>query len=251
MDKLFQDQGKGRQYIVLNNKRYLSGPYGDEHAVQQLIESIKQHSHPVEMSNRIVRLPNKALNQSLMVYDYKTPRECGNKSFRVYENNELQILQYDYQDSAEVTSIRDYTRGPSPFITAGLWGPYDHTDETALEMCLLTGNSQEDGMGLMEGSYEIGWITNIIVTKQEELGMAYANAVSTTNRCLQQMASAKQTITASDRNYVVQPGETLGNIAEKLYGDSDRWIDLYTANSALIGPDPNRLPAYLRLVVPK
>jgi hypothetical protein len=237
IDKVFQEQGEGRSYLVLDNKRYLSGPYGDEQQVLQLIDTIKLSSEPVSLSNRIVKLPNKPANQTLTVYDLMTPRECGNQSFRVYESSDMQILQYDYQDDIQVTSIRDYTRGPSPFITAGLWGPYDHTDETALEMCLLSGDSHEDGMGLMEGSYEIGWITNIVDWKQAELGEAYANAVSSTNQCLQQVASAKpvtlshspraaETILSPDGKYVVKPGDTLGNIAKKIYGDFNRWIDL-------------------------
>jgi nucleoid-associated protein YgaU len=259
VDKQFQEQGKGRSYVVLDNKRYISGPYGDQQQVLQLIETIKLASEPVKLSNRIVKLPNKPANQTLIVYDFKTPHECGNQSFRVYESDEVQILQYDYQNDIELTSIRDYTRGPSPFVTAGLWGPYDHTDETALEMCLLAGDSEEDGMGLMEGSYEIGWITNIIDWKQAELGMAYANAVTTTNQCLQQVALAQQPTAyqsgsaisgLSDGKYVVQPGDTLGNIAKKVYGDFNRWIDLYTANSGVIGPDPNTLPVDISLDIP-
>jgi nucleoid-associated protein YgaU len=128
-------------------------------------------------------------------------------------------------------------------------------------MCLLSGDSHEDGMGLMEGSYEIGWITNIVDWKQAELGEAYANAVSTTNQCLQQVASAKpvplsrspqgaEAILSSDGKYLVQPGDTLGNIAQRLYGDFNRWIDLYTANTAIIGPDPNILPVDISLEVP-
>lgn len=259
IEQMFSDKGGDRPYLILDKKRYVSGPYGDEQEVRRLIETIKLSSEPVELSNRVVDLPNKPANQILTVYDYQTPDECGSQIFRVYEGDELQILQYDYQDYKETIHIRDYTHGPTPFVTAGLWGPYDHTDKTALEMCLLAGDSEEDGMGLMEGGYEIGWITNIVDWKQAELGTAYANAVSTTNQCLQQTALAEQSTTpqrakkitpVSEGTYLVQPGDTLGSIAQKVYGDFSRWIDLYTANSALIGPDPNKLPVNLTLDLP-
>ena len=260
VEQAFSSGGEKRPYVVLDNKRYISGPYGDEHEVTALIEIIKHNSTPTTISNRAVNLPNKPANLILTVYDYKTPGECGNHSFHVYEGDELQILQFDFPENNKITHIRDYTRGPTPFISAGLWGPYDHTDGTIMEMCLLSGDGGKDGMGLIEGGYEIGWITNIIDWKQAELGTEYANAVRTTSQCLQQqVALAKQTTAiqrpektapASDGTYRVQPGDTLGMIAQKVYGDSSRWIDIYTANVNLIGTDPNSLPANVTLAIP-
>ncbi len=259
IEQLFRHKGGDRPYVVLDSKRYISGPYGDEQDVQQLIETIKLSSKPVTISNRAINLPNKPANLSLTVYEYQTPGECGGRSFRVYESDELQILQYDFEDNKEITQIRDYTRGPTPFISAGLWGPYDHTDRTALEMCLLAGDSEEDGMGLMEGGYEIGWITTIVDWQQAELGNEYAAAVKTTSACLQQLAAvghatpaaaAESETPLTGGTYRVQPGDTLGSIAQKAYGDISRWIDIYNANSVLIGPDPNSLPAGVNLELP-
>lgn len=260
VEQAFDSGGEKRPYVVLNNKRYISGPYGDEHEVTALIDIIKHNSTPATISNRAVNLPNKPANLILTVYDYNASGECGNHQFHVYEGDELQILQFDFPENNKITRIRDYTRGPTPFISAGLWGPYDHTDGTIMEMCLLSGDGSKDGMGLMEGGYEIGWITNIIDWKQAELGTEYANAVRTTSNCLQQqVALVKQSTTIHDSEkttsvsggtYRVQPGDTLGNIAQKIYGDSSRWIDLYTANGSLIGSDPNSLPANITLVIP-
>ena len=253
------DDGEKRRYIVLDNKRYISGPYGDRHDVTSLIETIKLNSSPAIISNRALNLPNKPANLMLTVYDFSTPGECGGYDFHVYEGEELQILQFDFPEDGKITRIRDYTLGPTPFVSAGLWGPYDHTDGTTMDMCLLSGDAGKDGMGLMEGGYEIGWITNIVDWKQAELGEEYASAVSTSNRCLQQqLALARQSTSTPARRqtttpggaYRVQPGDTLGSIAHKVYGDSGRWIDIYTANGTAIGSDPNRLPAGITLELP-
>ncbi|VAW76600.1 hypothetical protein MNBD_GAMMA15-452 [hydrothermal vent metagenome] len=249
-----------RRYIILDTKRYISGPYGEEQEVLALITTIKNSSKPSAISNRAVNLPNKPANLSLTVYDYDAPGECGGHTFRVYEGDELQILEFDFPENNKITRIRDYTRGPTPFVSAGLWGPYDHTEGTAVEMCLLAGEGRKDGMGLMESRYVIGWITNIVDWKQAELGAEYASAVSNTNNCLRGQASlaeasvrpqkSKAMTPKSGGTYQVRAGDTLGSIARDVYGDFGRWIELYTANSVSIGENPNKLPADIILKLP-
>ena len=51
-------------------------------------------------------------------------------------------------------------------------------------------------------------------------------------------------------SHVVARGETLTAIATRYYGRSDRWRDIYAANSTVIGPDPNRLVPGQVLVIP-
>ena len=45
--------------------------------------------------------------------------------------------------------------------------------------------------------------------------------------------------------YTVQPGDSLYSIAQKQYGNGDRWIDIYNHrfNSYIIGPNPNYMQA--------
>ncbi len=50
--------------------------------------------------------------------------------------------------------------------------------------------------------------------------------------------------------YTVRPGDTLYNIAAKLYGDRAAWQKLYEANRAVI-PDPTRLRVGVTLTVPR
>jgi LysM repeat protein len=50
--------------------------------------------------------------------------------------------------------------------------------------------------------------------------------------------------------YVVQPGDTLRNIAQSQYGDATQWPRIYDANRDVIGPDPDSLNAGETLQIP-
>jgi nucleoid-associated protein YgaU len=234
-----------RKYIVLGNKRFISGPYGDKDDIMQVIDAVKKNSTPAHISNRAVNLPNKPANLTLTVYSYVTPPECGGYRFHVYEGDQLQILQYDYEEGLEPTIIRDYTVGPTQFVAPGLWGPYDHTESTALEMCLLPGNSAKDGGALQEGNYEIGWITNITDWKQAELGNEYASAVNRTARCLSGKNGGNRMT-----QYHVLPGDSLSSISQRVYGNTNGWRAIYDANRELIGTNHDTLPSGIVLTIP-
>ena len=51
--------------------------------------------------------------------------------------------------------------------------------------------------------------------------------------------------------YTVQAGENLRHIALRLYGDQDRWTEIYEANRDLVGDDPNNLWVGLSLTIPQ
>ncbi|WP_059040801.1 LysM peptidoglycan-binding domain-containing protein [Paenibacillus rubinfantis] len=50
--------------------------------------------------------------------------------------------------------------------------------------------------------------------------------------------------------YIVIPGDTLWKIAQRTLGNGDRWREVYTANQAVIGKDPNRIIPGQKLVIP-
>ena len=54
---------------------------------------------------------------------------------------------------------------------------------------------------------------------------------------------------SQDRYVIVGPGETLGQIARREYGDVLRYTDIYQANKAVIS-NPNRVPPGTRLLIP-
>jgi nucleoid-associated protein YgaU len=51
------------------------------------------------------------------------------------------------------------------------------------------------------------------------------------------------------RSYVVQPGDTLISIAEKVYGEAKAWTDIYRANEDVI-LDPYNLRPGIELYIP-
>lgn len=50
--------------------------------------------------------------------------------------------------------------------------------------------------------------------------------------------------------YTVEPGDTLTSIAERAYGDGNKWPQIYNANTTVIGPDPNKLQPGEVLYIP-
>jgi nucleoid-associated protein YgaU len=51
--------------------------------------------------------------------------------------------------------------------------------------------------------------------------------------------------------YTVQSGDTLYRIAARSLGDGNRWRELYEANRSVIGSDPARLEAGMKLALPR
>ena len=55
----------------------------------------------------------------------------------------------------------------------------------------------------------------------------------------------------SDEEYIVLPGDYLFLIAERAYGDGNRFMEIYEANQAVIGPDSTVLVPGLRIRIPR
>ncbi|MBN1876502.1 MAG: LysM peptidoglycan-binding domain-containing protein [Anaerolineae bacterium] len=51
------------------------------------------------------------------------------------------------------------------------------------------------------------------------------------------------------RTYIVQPGDSLSKIAEKLYGDASRWSEIFEANKDQLA-NPNMIRAGQELKIP-
>ncbi len=63
-------------------------------------------------------------------------------------------------------------------------------------------------------------------------------------------STAKPKTTASKtRSYTVQKGDTLSEIAQKYYGDANKWRTIYNANKSKIS-DPKKLKVGTKLVIP-
>ncbi|MUG91318.1 LysM peptidoglycan-binding domain-containing protein [Scytonema sp. UIC 10036] len=55
---------------------------------------------------------------------------------------------------------------------------------------------------------------------------------------------------ASSQTYTVQSGDTLFLIAQKVYGDGNRWREIYEANRGVIGGNPEQIQVGMVLVIP-
>lgn len=54
----------------------------------------------------------------------------------------------------------------------------------------------------------------------------------------------------TSKTYVVKKGDSLSEIAQREMGDGDRWQELYQANKAAIGDDPDLIHPGLELTIP-
>lgn len=214
---------------VHSKNRFMSGPYGTEENINTIVRLANATSAPLEVSTRTLDLPNKPLNESVRVYKLAIAPACGDAELYLFEGHKLKILQYEFIDSrGRSQQIRDYLEGPDPFTAPGLWGPYDHTTNSVCQMYMLMGDGEEDGMGLLDSSYAIGWMTSLSESEQWLLGTEYDQAMARLANCLvaQQQPLHKQLI----KQYTVQQGDSLQTIARQYYGDAAKWRQIYNHN---------------------
>jgi hypothetical protein len=157
-----------------------AGLYGDEFSVQATIGAIKLRGNQDRMSSRAIRLPERPLGE-IAVFGYQFPLSCGGHEFRVYETQDTQILEYQF-DSNDGGSqmIRDYISGPSPFVKPGLWSAYDHTADS---ISTMTSQFEQRTGKSMHGVYSQGLVTGLPAVEQRELGNAYQQALSDVYDC--------------------------------------------------------------------
>jgi nucleoid-associated protein YgaU len=66
----------------------------------------------------------------------------------------------------------------------------------------------------------------------------------------QSTSTAPTTKTSGATTYTVESGDTLHRIANKVYGDSKLWNQIYEANKSTIGSDPAALKVGMKLQIP-
>ena len=154
--------------------------YGSESDVQHTVDFVKTAGEARVLTSHAVHLPIHPL-QAITAFDYAFPGECGGHRFRVYESDGTQILEFEYAAAGGRNYvIRDYVSGPSPFISAGLWGAYDHTADSVHDMSL---HYEKRGSGRLKGTYSRGAITDLDVSAQRTLGNAYESAIRDSYGC--------------------------------------------------------------------
>lgn len=53
----------------------------------------------------------------------------------------------------------------------------------------------------------------------------------------------------TERTYIVQSGDTLSKIAKEYYGDSNKYMDIFNANTDKLS-DPNKIQPGQELIIP-
>ena len=156
------------------------GSYGSDYAVQATVGAVKLQGNQGRVSSRAIRLPERPLGE-IAVFGYRFPATCGGHAFRVYEAQDMQILEYQYAAlHGESHMIRDYVTGPSPFVEPGLWTAYDHTADS---ISTMTSQFEQRGDGMFNGVYSQGLVTSLPDAKRRTLGSAYQKAISDAYAC--------------------------------------------------------------------
>jgi len=62
---------------------------------------------------------------------------------------------------------------------------------------------------------------------------------------------ARPSTRTTPTSYTVKSGDSLFKIAAKVYGNGDRWRDIYAKNKSAIGANPNAIKPGQKLVIPK
>jgi hypothetical protein len=152
-----------------------------ESDVLATIQAVKGTGSRRVVGSRSVRLPTRE-HYEIAVFEYELPASCGGYRFRVYESGDTQILEYAYErDGAERFLVRDYVTGSSPFIRPGLWSSYDHTADSVSHMMTAFVETHNP---LMPAAYSRGVVTDLAVMTQQELDLAYREAVKAATRCV-------------------------------------------------------------------
>lgn len=154
--------------------------YGGHDAVQATISTVKLQGREARLSSRAVRLPERPLG-AIAVYGYQFPPSCGAHEFRVLEAGDTLILEYRFATrDGETQAIRDYVRGPSPFVGPGLWTAYDHMEDGIPTM---RSQVEQRGGRLLKGAYSRGLVTGLADAEQRTFGSAYQRALGDAFAC--------------------------------------------------------------------
>ena len=179
-----------RTYKVDAGERFVTDPYGDAQAVLTVAHAVRANGAVREVSTRGMVLPQTAVGGFIHRYDYTFPARCGGGTFSYYETEGFSALGYHVKHKV----ILDALAGGA-FAGPRLWGPYDQVIGAKVDMEMLFGNGEQDGMGFLKAAYFIGRTPVMSDRQYAGLGKAYESHVRTAAECVaghQNFASAKR-----------------------------------------------------------
>jgi len=183
--------------------------------------------------------------------------------------NLLQLGEIDFQTGTKLTEITfssffprfydasycSYSNIPKP--EEALKKILDWIADKSPLVFLITNTSLNDVFNIVniEYSYRGGDVGDIYydlhlrrhrTVKVYKVGENPTTQTSQTSKKPVTRTQAKQTA----KTYTVKKGDTLSAIAQKMYGNSNKWKDIYTKNKAKIGKDPTKLKEGTVLILP-
>jgi nucleoid-associated protein YgaU len=97
---------------------------------------------------------------------------------------------------------------------------------------------------------EAARLAGIEAEKKRLAAIEAAKQAGTSVQAAVEKVTAQAAAVVGTRTYVVQSGDSLSKIAKALLGDAKRWPEIYEANKALIGDNPNLIHPGQKLVIP-
>jgi nucleoid-associated protein YgaU len=151
------------------------------------------------------------------------------------------------RDRIGSTAALEKIRGPGEIICSSLKPPRSDSDEDGLPVA-RDGPSRtfsEDFL-VMPNDAKIGLVVGVGLVVVVALVFFRKDEPAPRTMALEHRPliheSRKNATPASPREHKIQAGETLFSIAERYYGDGERFVDLYQANRQLL-KNPDHLPA--------
>jgi nucleoid-associated protein YgaU len=97
---------------------------------------------------------------------------------------------------------------------------------------------------------EAARLAGIEAEKKRLAAIEAAKQAGTSVQAAVEKVTAQAAAIVGTRTYVVQSGDSLSKIAKELLGDAKRWPEIYEANKALVGDNPNLIHPGQKLVIP-
>jgi nucleoid-associated protein YgaU len=139
-----------------------------------------------------------------------------------------------------------------PSLIERLFGkkPETKVEETGQKVSEEAARLRREALEKERQAAEAARLAGIESEKKRLAAIEAAKQAGTSVQAAVEKVTAQAAAVAGARTYVVKSGDSLSKIAKELYGDAKRWPEIYEANKALVGDNPNLIHPGQTLVIP-